>query len=133
MDNHGLASTAVAQKSECKSFMQDDAGEAAPPKVELMLAPRRGIAGIGDGGGGGGGGGLGGGGDGDGGGGIGGGGNDEGGGDGDGGRCGGEGGGGGGVDGGDGGDGGGYRTRGWQSEQSVPKEQYDPCAPGPPS
>ena len=42
-------------------------------------------------------------------------------------------GGGGGWDGGDGGDGGGYRTRGWQSEQSVPKEQYDHCAPGPPS
>ena len=79
MDNHGLASTSVEQKSECKSFMQD--GQAAPPKVELMLAPRRGIAGKGDGGGGGGGGGLGGGGDGDGGGCIGGGGNDGGGGD----------------------------------------------------
>ena len=102
--------------------MQDDAGEAAPPEVELMLALRRGIADIGDGGGGDGGGGLGGGGDGDGGGGKGGG---LGGGGGE--------GGGGGWDGGDGGDGGGYRTRGWQSEQSVPKVQYDHCAPGPPS
>ena len=53
MDNHGLASTMVWQKSEVWSLMQSAAGLDQRGWVELMLALRRGIAGmLGEGGGG---------------------------------------------------------------------------------
>jgi hypothetical protein len=46
MDNHGLASTMVWQKSEVWSLMQSAAGLDQRGWVELMLALRRGIAGM---------------------------------------------------------------------------------------
>jgi hypothetical protein len=46
MDNHGLASSLVWQKSEARSLMQSEAGHAPPQHAELMLALRRGIAGM---------------------------------------------------------------------------------------
>jgi len=57
MDNHGLACVSVWHKSACVnmiwSLMQDEAGWQPPHVAELMLALRRGIAGmLGEGGGG---------------------------------------------------------------------------------
>ena len=46
MDNHGLASSLVWQKSEVWSLMQNEAGKAPPQQAELMLALRLGIAGM---------------------------------------------------------------------------------------